>query len=167
MSFIGFFRGKQNPPLLPDENTGMERQVLGRMVGQDLEFQLKEFYSAYSKYIVIRADTWIIKYYSAGVIETLIPNSQASGPGVARLLVGHDIFHFLKSHQLGNNQPDTRTPVRKAIKSGYPISQGIRLQTRRSAVYRGDENFMTHWTPLKNEHGVVHWVVVTLGAMTG
>lgn len=164
-SLIKMLRGKQSPPPLPDLNTGMERKVVARMEGQDLKGQIKEFYSAYSRYIVIRADTFIVKFYSAGVMETLLSIDQTGAVGVTHSIVGQDIFHFFRRHQIGNHQQDVKTPVKKAIKSGYPISLGIRLQTRRSAVFRGDESFMSHWTPLKDEHGVERWVVVTLGTL--
>lgn len=36
-------------PVLPTGDAGMEKNVLGRMEGQDLSMQMKEFYTAYSK----------------------------------------------------------------------------------------------------------------------
>lgn len=41
-------RHDEHPPL-PTGDTGMENGVLGRMEGQDLSSQMKEFYTAYSK----------------------------------------------------------------------------------------------------------------------
>lgn len=41
-------RQEDHPPL-PTGDAGMENGVLGRMEGQDLGAQMKEFYSAYSK----------------------------------------------------------------------------------------------------------------------
>ncbi|KAK9797589.1 hypothetical protein SCARD494_03418 [Seiridium cardinale] len=169
-SFLSVFnRGdKQNPPPpVPNAQTGLEQQVLDRMGGRDMKTQIKEFYSAYSKYLVVRADTFVIKFYSSGVAETLVSVGLGGGVGGGQSIAGQDVFRFFKSHQLGTNQPDVKTPVKKAIKSGFPISIGVRMQTRRSVVFRGDENFMTHWTPLKNEHGTVHWVVITLASMMG
>ncbi|ETS86397.1 hypothetical protein PFICI_00225 [Pestalotiopsis fici W106-1] len=161
---------------------GLEGRVLDRMGGRDLMSQMQEFYSAYSKYIVVRAENFSIKFYSAEIVESLVPtntgpsNEQMLPPGsigperppaLARPpVVGQDIFRYFKQHQPGTIQADFKSSVKKAIKSGMPASAGIRLQTRRSAAYRGDENFMTHWTPLKNEHGAVHWVVVTLASLT-
>lgn len=37
------------PPVLPTGEAGMEKNVLGRMEGQDLSMQMKEFYTAYSR----------------------------------------------------------------------------------------------------------------------
>ncbi|KAH6648353.1 hypothetical protein BKA67DRAFT_661335 [Truncatella angustata] len=164
--FSIFSSDKHNKPPLPDENTGMERKLLNRIEGQDLRTQITEFYSAYSKYIVIRADTFVIGYYSSEITDSLLPTQGTGIPG-SHPSVGQDIFKFFKQYQLNTHQADFKTPVKKAIKSGYPISTEIRLQTRRSAVFRGDENFATHWTPLKNEHGAPHWVVLTLASMMG
>lgn len=173
------------PPL-----PGLEGRVLDRMGGRDLMAQMQEFYSAYSKYIVVQAD-FSIQFYSAEIVESLVPTAGGGGGGAAAAaaeqqglphgsagpersaaaltrppVVGQDIFRYFKQHQPGPIHADFKSGIRKAIKGGMPASAGIRLQTRRSAAYRGDENFMTHWTPLKNEHGAVHWVVVTLASLT-
>ncbi|KAI0163605.1 hypothetical protein BJ166DRAFT_465879 [Pestalotiopsis sp. NC0098] len=152
---------------------GMEGRVLERMGGLDLVSQMKEFYNAYSKYMVVRAEDYTIKFYSDEIVQSLVPTTGggekppgAMGPEKPRApIVGQDIFRYFKQHQPGTIHADFKGSVKKAIKSGIPASAGIRLQTRRSAAYRGDENFMTHWTPLKNEQGAVHWVVVTLASL--
>ncbi|KAI1855501.1 hypothetical protein JX266_000366 [Neoarthrinium moseri] len=156
---LGIHVDEQEPPLPVPGETGMEQKVLDRMEGHDLRTQIREFYSAYSKYIIARADNFVIKFYSAGVTETLHPANQTGGPPV-----GQDIFRFFKQNMLAH-QSDYKNRVRNAIQSGFPISVEIRLQTRRSAMFRGDESFMTHWTPLKDEGSVVHWVVVTFAPM--
>ncbi|KAK7992045.1 hypothetical protein PG988_000839 [Apiospora saccharicola] len=134
--------------------SGMEEDVLGRMEGQDVATQIKEFYTAYSKYIVVRAD------------------SGSNGSGASRTsshestMVGSDVFKFLKSCMIGPSAVaaagDYKNRVRGCVRAGHPVSIDLRLQTRRSAKFRGDEAFVVHWTPLKDERAVAHWVIVTL-----
>lgn len=137
---------------------GMEDDVLGRMEGQSLNAQMKEFSTAYSQYLVVRADSFIIRYYSEGVIEALHPANNAG------LVAGQEVFRFFKQNMV-SKEPDYRGKVRSALRSGNPISVELRLQTRRSARFRGDEVFVTHWTPLKDENAATHWVVITLGTI--
>ncbi|KAK7908843.1 hypothetical protein PG985_016146 [Apiospora marii] len=140
--------------------SGMEDQVLGRMEGQDLRDQMKEFRTAYSKYLVVRADTFVIHFYSEGVSEMLHPGNTAG------LVTGQDVFRFFKANMV-SKETDYRSRVRMATRNGNPISVEIRLQTRRSALYRGDERFVTHWTPLKDENSATEWVVITLAPTMG
>ncbi|KAK8018071.1 hypothetical protein PG991_007261 [Apiospora marii] len=174
---------------------GMEQDVLGRMEGQDLPTQIKEFYTAYSKYIVVRADSFVVHFYSQGVADVLHPlggqssNSSSSssssnsnptmldgggsnGAGASKTssnestMVGSDVFKFLKSCMIGPSAAaaagDYKNRVRSCVRAGHPVSVDLRLQTRRSAKFRGDEAFVVHWTPLKDERAVAHWVIVTL-----
>lgn len=134
---------------------GMEREVLGRMEGQTSEGQVREFYTAYSKYLVVEAASFAIQFHSEGVTDVLNP---ANNEG---LLAGLDVFRFFKRNMVGK-ETDYRARVRNAIRNGQPISVEIRLQTRRSAKFRGDERFVAHWTPVKDENAASHWVVVTL-----
>ncbi|ETS74171.1 hypothetical protein PFICI_14037 [Pestalotiopsis fici W106-1] len=137
---------------------GMEQDVLNRMEGQNLDVQMKEFYTAYSKYIVVQANTFMIAYYSEGVVEALNPVNNTG------LVAGQDVFRFFKQNMI-SKETDYRSRVRSAIRAGSPISVELRLQTRRSAKFRGDEVFNTHWTPLKNEKAETHWVVIALASM--
>ncbi|KAK8053639.1 hypothetical protein PG996_012940 [Apiospora saccharicola] len=168
--------------------SGMEEDVLGRMEGQDVATQIKEFYTAYSKYIVVRADSFVIHFYSQGVADVLHPlggqssnnhnntmmleGSGSNGSGASRTsshestMVGSDVFKFLKSCMIGPSAVaaagDYKNRVRGCVRAGHPVSIDLRLQTRRSAKFRGDEAFVVHWTPLKDERAVAHWVIVTL-----
>ncbi|KAK8041689.1 hypothetical protein PG993_006212 [Apiospora rasikravindrae] len=142
------------------EESGMEDQVLGRMEGQELGAQMKEFRTAYSKYLVVKADTFVIHFYSEGVSEMLHPGNTAG------LVTGQEVFRFFKANMV-SKETDYRSRVRVAVRNGNPISVEIRLQTRRSALYRGDERFVTHWTPLKDEHSATEWVVITLAPTMG
>lgn len=169
---------------------GMEQDVLDRMEGQDLPTQIKEFYTAYSKYIVVRADSFVVHFYSQGVADVLHPmggqsnsnnnnhNSMtmldggSNGVGASRTsshesaMAGSDVFKFLKSCMIGSSAAaaagDYKNRVRSCVRAGHPVSVDLRLQTRRSAKFRGDEAFVVHWTPLKDERAVAHWVIVTL-----
>ncbi|KAL0941675.1 blue light receptor [Colletotrichum truncatum] len=135
---------------------GMENKLLHRMEGQTLNAQMKEFYTAYSKYLILSYDSFVIKFYSEGVMDILHPANNTVG-----LVAGQEVFRFFKQNMV-NNQSDYKGRVRNALRSGSPISLELRLQTRRSALFRGDEKFMTHWTPLKDEKSLIHWVVVTM-----
>lgn len=89
-------------------------------------------------------------------MEMLHPANNTIG-----LVTGQEIFRFFKQNMV-NHQSDYKARVRSAIRSGSPISMEIRLQTRRSALFRGDEKFVTHWTPLKDDKSAVHYVVLTM-----
>ena len=91
----------------------------------------------------------------------LDPTNLAKGP-----LVGSDIFKFLARHT-DNMSREFKARIKAALKAGMAISMDLQLFTRRSMIFRGVENFATHWTPLKDEHSRVRWVVVTLGSTLG
>ncbi|TQN66744.1 Blue-light-activated protein [Colletotrichum shisoi] len=135
---------------------GMESKLLHQLEGRDLNTQMKEFYTAYSKYLVVSYDAFIIRFYSEGVLDMLHPANNTIG-----LVAGQDVFRFLKQNMV-NHQSDHKSRVRNALRAGGPVSVDVRLQTRRSALFRGDERFVTHWTPLKDEKSTVRWVVVTM-----
>ncbi|KAK7942930.1 uncharacterized protein PG986_012043 [Apiospora aurea] len=162
---------------------GMEQDVLGRMEGQDLPTQIKEFYTAYSKYIVVRADSFVVHFYSQGVADVLHSAGFSNNSSTVALdgshsasrtsrtsshessMVGSDVFKYLKSCMISpaaSAAGDYKNRVRSCIRAGHPVSADLRLQTRRSAKFRGDEAFVVHWTPLKDERAVAHWIIVTL-----
>ncbi|KAL8388863.1 hypothetical protein RB595_008985 [Gaeumannomyces hyphopodioides] len=166
------------PPVAETAEVGMEQQVLDRMEGQELDAQKKEFYTAYSKYLVVDSD-FIIRFYSAGITEMLHPANNATGS-----IAGTDVFTFLQCNSLhqraepeqhqqqhphgnpaaGDASPEYKGRVRAALMGqGIPISIEVRMQTRRSAAFRSGERFAAHWTPLKDDTGEVGWVVLTLG----
>lgn len=95
--------------------------------------------------MVIRASSFAIEFYSEGVVDALNPANMAGG-----MVASQDVFRFLGSHML-TRQNDYKMRVRNAVRAGLPVSTALRLQTRRSALFRGDEAFMAHWTPLKDE----------------
>jgi hypothetical protein len=77
------------------------------------------------------------------------------------LVAGNDVFRFFRAN-MTVPQNDYKARVRNSLRMGQPLSVELRLQTSRSALFRGDESFMSHWTPLKDDKGAVAWVVVTL-----
>lgn len=105
---------------------------------------------------MIRADTYTISFYSDGVTDILHPANNSGG-----LVVGQEVFRFFKQNMV-TRETDYRARVRAAVRAGQAVSTELRLQTRRSAMFRGDERFIAHWTPLKDDAAAVHWVVVTL-----
>ncbi|KAL1860291.1 hypothetical protein Daus18300_009346 [Diaporthe australafricana] len=144
---------------IPQMDAGMENGVLGRMEGQDLNSQMKEFYTAYSKYLVVRASNFVIEFYSEGIVEMLNPANMAGS-----MVAGSDVFRFFGLNMMAK-QSEYKARVRNAIRVGMPVSTELRLQTRRSAIFRGDEKFVAHWTPLKDEKAAVHWVIVTVAPL--
>ncbi|TLD08348.1 uncharacterized protein PgNI_07300 [Pyricularia grisea] len=169
----------QAVPAMAD--AGMGKKLLSKMEGQDIGTQMREFYSAYSKYIVVDA-TFKIRFHSGGILSMLHPANNVGE------LAGTDIFRFLRQNTLtsspvnGNGNGNGvhtgagatlpapvayKGRVRAALRAGSAISIQVRLQTRRSAAFRGDEIFAAHWTPLKDAKGEVCWVVLCLGAMLG
>jgi hypothetical protein len=77
-------------------------------------------------------------------------------------IVGIDVFRFLSLHAHSLSR-DFKSRVKGALKVGAAVSLELSLCTRQ---YHGFEKFVTHWTPLKDETGKVHFVVLTLGAMS-
>lgn len=98
-----------------------------------------------------------IDYYSSGIFEVL--NPAMIGTSTA---VGMNIFKFFKQSIMSRNQTDYQKRVQGALRVGSAISILLQLQTRRSAVFRGDETFAVHWTPVKDETAAVRYVVVCL-----
>ena len=168
---------------VPQMDAGMENGVLGRMEGQDLNSQMKEFYTAYSKvsspingpvasgslvpptqanscqYLIVRASNFVIEFYSEGIVEMLNPANMAG-----TMVAGTDVFRFFGVNMMAK-QSEYKVRVRNAIRAGMPVSTELRLQTRRSAIFRGDEKFVAHWTPLKDEKAAVQWVAVTVAPL--
>lgn len=98
-----------------------------------------------------------IEYSSSGIFEVL--NPAIIGNSTA---IGMNVFKFFKQSMMSRNQTDYQKKVQAALKIGTAISVMLQLQTRRSAVFRGDESFAVHWTPVKDEWAAVRYVVVCL-----
>lgn len=79
--------------------------------------------------------------------------------------VGNDIFKVLNQHAT-NVSKDFKNRIKASLKLGRAISVDINLSTRRSVIMSRTETFATHWTPLKDEHATVKFVVVALASKT-
>ena len=107
---------------------------------------------------MINYSSWLITCVSPGILDLLFP-IKAKNAGQAQT-VGSDIFKFLANHGTGNVGSDFKSAVKANLKAGHPISLDLKLCAR---PYMGFEKFVLHWTPLKDEHGLVQWVILTLG----
>jgi hypothetical protein len=104
-------------------------------------------------------DNLIIRFYSPGIVDMLNPANLANTQ-----IVGSDIFKFLSYHATSVSR-DYKSKVRSALKDGQAISVDIHISTRRAAMFRGDEKFATHWTPLKDDHAMTTFIVLTMGSL--
>lgn len=111
------------------------------------------------QYLVVKYDSFAISHYSLGIVDILGITNKSSHD-----FVGSNIFKFLAQHTTALPR-EYKSKVKDALKHGQAISASINLFTLRSlARSKGDDKFFTHWTPCKDEHGVVAYVVVTLSS---
>lgn len=154
-----FFSSLRKTRLRTDHMPGMEDDLLGKFNTMSFPEQKNAFYSAYSKYVVVNAETMLISYYSSGTRELLFPIKSTSYHSE---IAGQDVFKFLAHHSQNSLSRDYKTNVKSAIRSGQAISLDLKLCTRRMM---GFEPFLTHWTPLKDEHNTVAFVILTFGSL--
>ena len=114
---------------------------------------------ALRKFIVASYDNLVIRFYSPGILDVLNPDNMAGNP-----TVGTNVFKFLNHHATSLSR-DYKAKVGAALRAGLAISIDTHLCTRRAMMFRGDERYATHWTPLKDEHGRVSWIVLTMGSL--
>ncbi|KAL8705303.1 MAG: hypothetical protein Q9201_001590 [Fulgogasparrea decipioides] len=167
-SFFGFGRSKDVTPKMPASSkrvevrdAGMEQALLKQIEKMNFRNQMEAFYTAYSKetkYLVITYDSFTIHFYSLGIADVLgITNSSNND------FVGNNVFKFLSNHT-ATLPREFKSKVKEALRQGQAISASINLFTLRSLARHGDDKFYTHWTPCKDEKGVVKYVVVTLSS---
>ncbi|KAL8784808.1 MAG: hypothetical protein Q9195_008888 [Heterodermia aff. obscurata] len=163
-SFFGFVK-KDNTPQMPTSTkrvevreAGMEQGLLKQIEKMNFRTQMEAFYTAYSKYLVIKYSDFTIQFYSLGIVEVLGINNKDSQD-----FVGNNVFKFLAQYTTSLPR-EFKSKVKEALKTGQAISASISLFTLKSLARRGDDKFFTHWTPTKDEHGVVKYVVVTLSS---
>lgn len=142
----------------PFKTPGMETALLDQMEHMNVPNQMSTFYTAYSHFVIINFSTYLIGFISRGIPKLLCP-IKANEQSTARA-IGADVFKFLANHSPSNLSWDFKSSVKGALKSGLPISLDVKLCTRPNM---GIEKFVSHWTPLKDESGAVHWIVLTLG----
>ncbi|KAG9244351.1 hypothetical protein BJ878DRAFT_73911 [Calycina marina] len=162
---------------------GMEKGLVSALGKLNFGTQIEAFYTAYSKYLVLsynpKASELLIKHYSVGVIDILglnLPNG-----GIAPIF-HKDIFKILGEHspQSSSQAKSFKETVRGAIRSGKAVSVELGMMTgseerkaptgigrlvssdRLGGLVRVEEKYICHWTPLKDEEGFPHWVVLTI-----
>lgn len=154
-SFFGTL--KRSKPI-PSRTPGMENDLVEDLEKMSIRQQKEAFYSAYSKYFIVNAETMMVSFHSAGIKEMLF--SARYTPTTP--IVGQDIFKFLAQHATSGLPRDYKSRVRSSVKSGAAVSVDLALSTRRTS---GSEIFATHWTPLKNDTNQVAFLVLTLGSL--
>lgn len=161
---FGFSR-KESTPQVPQStknvevrDAGMEPALLKQIEKMNFRSQMELFYTAYSKYLIIKYDSFNIQHYSQGVVD-LLGISNKSG----HEFVGNNVFKFLAQHTTALPR-EFKSKVQYALKHGQAISASINLFTLRSITKKRDDKFFTHWTPTKDENGQVRYVVVTLSS---
>ncbi|KAG0649428.1 Root phototropism 1 [Hyphodiscus hymeniophilus] len=189
-NFFKSFR-KYSPNTLPTtklsvkDEAGMEPELVNRLGKLSFKTQVEAFYTAYSKYLVLaynrQTQYLTIQHYSPGVIDMLglnLPN------GSIAPIFNKDIFRILVEHSPPSTSvaKNFKTRVRDSISRGKAVSIELAMLTgyeerkERSGLGRmlgdrGDsgrglvrveEQYATHWTPLKDEEGRTGWVVLTI-----
>ncbi|KAM0796301.1 hypothetical protein BDR22DRAFT_812277 [Usnea florida] len=157
-SFFGFSR-KESTKRVEVRGDGMEQGLIKQIEKMNFRTQMEVFYTAYSKYLVVKYDSFAISHYSLGIVDVLGISNKSSHD-----FVGTNIFKFLAQHTTALPR-EYKSKVKDALKHGHAISASINLFTLRSlARSKGDDKFFTHWTPCKDERGLVAYVVVTLSS---
>ncbi|MCJ1378673.1 hypothetical protein MMC17_001772 [Xylographa soralifera] len=158
----GFFRSfkmgrnnRQTPTIPEDREAGMENQLINKIQKLNFKNQMKMFYTAYSKYLVLSYERLAVEFFSTGVVDMLLVD-----PKTDTGFLGNDIFKVLAQYSPMLSK-EFKNRIKTQLRQGRAISADINLATRRSIVTQGSERFATHWTPLKNEHAVVRYVVIT------
>ena len=159
------------------QEAGMEKDLLNKIEKMNFRSQMQAFYAAYSKvclepynvpylsdlwlqYLVL-SPSFVIDFFSPDVVDMLLID-----PAVDTTFVGSDVFRVLGNYAPG--LPKTfRERVRGSVQAGRAISADLQLSTRRSMMMRGNERFVSHWTPLKDEHQRLKYVVVCFAPLEG
>lgn len=154
-SFFGTLRKSKPTPI---RTPGMENVLVEDLQNMSVRQQKEAFYSAYSKYFIVNAETMLISFHSSGIVDMLHSSKTTKFGPVA----GQDIFKFLGQHTFNGLPRDFKSRVKAGIKNGTAVSLDLSLSTRR---IMGSEQFATHWTPLKNDLNQVAFLVLTLGSL--
>ncbi|KAL6718088.1 hypothetical protein ACLMJK_004173 [Lecanora helva] len=164
-NFFGFSRKDSNTKIPQSTKRvdvradGMEQGLLKQIEKMNFRTQMEVFYTAYSKYLVVKYDKFTIQHYSLGIMDVL---------GIAgknrQDFIGSDIFKFLGQHTASLPR-EYKSKIKDALRHGQAISASINLFTLKSLTRsRDDDKFFTHWTPVKDEKGATAYVVVTLSS---
>jgi len=107
---------------------------------------------------VISYPDYIIRYHSAAAADIFNPRNVGG-----RLLVGSDVLHYINSNVTAPIRKPTRSRLKAALSAGHAVSIDIYTETKRLTAFRGDDKFVVHWTPIKDENAAVAYVVLTFG----
>ena len=136
----------------------MEPALLKKIGKMDFRTQMERFYTAYSKYLIIKYDSFAIEFYSPGIADMLDLNKLT-----ARQMVGSNVFKVLSQHCAALPK-EFRNRVQQSLKAGQHISASIKLFTPKSMQKNQEDKFFTHWTPTKEEQGQTKYVVMTISS---
>ena len=112
------------------------------------------------QYIVLDGESNNIMFHSKNVVDILAVNSPIHLP-----FIGRDVFRVLADCTISPPR-NFKSDIKRSIDVGQAISATVRLATPRSVTGGSsrEQSFVTHWTPLKDEHGAVSHIVLTLSA---
>ncbi|QSZ33691.1 hypothetical protein DSL72_005262 [Monilinia vaccinii-corymbosi] len=178
--FKSFKKYDANTIKIRDE-AGIEGELIDRLGKLHFKTQVEEFYTVYSKYLVLsyqpQSQNLTVKYYSPGLVDMLglsLPNG-----GVASIF-DKDIFKLLTDHSPASVPRTFRNAVKDGLRVGKAVSvetglltgieevkksQGIFSATsadRERGWKRAEERYVCHFTPCKDEGGRVAWVVLII-----
>ncbi|KAI9675734.1 MAG: hypothetical protein M1817_001101 [Caeruleum heppii] len=157
--FKAFRSGSHHKDPAPQRETGMEQQLLKQIGKVNFSTQMRMFYTAYSKYMVLSADSLRIQFHSAGVVDELCLDVASSAQ-----LADRDVFKVLKERAPAMPS-NFKVNIKDALARGKSISADLLLSTPWSVTKKkSGERFATHWTPLKDEHSVVGYIILTLSS---
>ncbi|KAL9115821.1 MAG: hypothetical protein Q9227_000189 [Pyrenula ochraceoflavens] len=139
------------------QNAGMEGDLVNRIERMKFKDQVDQFYTAYSKYLILTYESFAIEFYSPSFFDMLCLSPTASVS-----FAGSNVFQVLKEH-LANTPRDYKNRVKTALRLGRAISVDVHMMTRQSVARGKAEKVAMHWTPLKDDQGMVQYVVLTLG----
>ncbi|KAI9832200.1 MAG: hypothetical protein M1826_002204 [Phylliscum demangeonii] len=137
---------------------GMEAGLVKHIEKMSLGSQMKIFYTAYSKYLVLDCEHLHIRFHSRAVVEILAPMGPLHTP-----FIGRDVFRVLSECAIAPPR-NFKSDVKKSVGSGLALSVTLRLAMPRANANDpvGDQTYVTHWTPLKDDQGTVTFIVLTL-----
>lgn len=117
--------------------------------------------------------TLAISHFSPGVIDMLclnLPN------GAIAPIHNKDIFKVLSEHSssssitksfkntvIDNLRVGKAVSVELGLLTGYAeVSSGFGIGKNKTSFKRVEERYVSHWTPLKDEAGMVRWIILTI-----
>ncbi|MCJ1228994.1 hypothetical protein MMC12_005658 [Toensbergia leucococca] len=161
-NFFKSLLSRSSSKVVEEREAGMEQELIGSINSKKLNVsnQMRIFYNAYSKYLVMAYDTMQVEFFSAGVVEML-----GIDPKTNNAFFGNEVFDLLNRHSAGMSK-DFKNKVRGALKMGRAISAEMSLFLRSKEAPGVSQKFLSHWTPLKDEHANVRYIVLTLGMVT-